>query len=104
MAAAARAAMAAPCQRKCSSAQPRAKRTGGEKPLIGLSIAMPHMPVENAAKFFDFLGRGAAAGQGMHHQLTGGAFKNPLNDIRRQLAFGLFRRTVGAIDMGALAF
>src|SRR3984957_3237386 len=100
---AARAAMAVPCQRKCINAHPSALIVTGGNQLIRLIIAFSLMIIENTAKFFDLLGRGPAASQGMHHQLAGGPFKDALQDIVRQLTLGLRCRAVSFVNMGALA-
>jgi hypothetical protein len=62
------------------------------------------MLIEKAAKFGDFFSGTTVRGQGMHHELAGGTFKDALEGVFYQLAFGFLRGETRFIDVGALVF
>src|SRR5208282_982681 len=68
------------------------------------SSEFPFVFVEKAAKFGDFLFRAAMAGKGVQHKLAGGAIEDALEGIRGKLAFCLFGREAGFVNVGALFF
>src|SRR3954467_10846819 len=56
------------------------------------------------ANLLDLFGRGLVSGEGMHHELARGTFKNALQHVPCQLPLGLLRRKACFIDVRPLRF
>src|SRR5215471_2281333 len=75
-----------------------------EKASSRWSSAIPFIFIEQAAQLIDLFAGGLFASEHMHHELARRAFEDPLQDIARQLAFGLLCGQACCIDMRTLRF
>jgi len=61
-------------------------------------------PVEQALHFFEFGGRGGAAGESLKDEVLDGSAESFLYELAEQLPLGVFAGHSGAVDLGPHGF
>ncbi len=107
IAAAASAARAVPCQRKCSRPIPEiASRCGAESQFVMESVIGGSFHIRRACGAISSISsrRGLTPGQRVHHQLARRSLEYPLQHVPGELALGLLGGQACFIDVRPLGF